>query len=542
MVFPVFPKLWNGPTALGESRAQVQVPGLPYQTTFAGNAETRVSGDFVDVYQKTDTGQFISWGDLDDPGWWPLQVIAPNAWFNETHLRYPVVAAKVTNQFAKRGDMTLISRTPDAFMRAPGGRISHVSGGDQFFAAPGEFVLLTPDAFTNYSLDISRDGVTFSELLSVSAATDKFATGTQWLSSSTFFVNPFAEFERNDRNWAFTRPYGSTGPAGWTLGLAWRDLQGASGIPRYTYRDTDGVVKTSTILDGGENYSAPQTTRVGPTTLVTLVTAYSGAVGTGTLRAVISSDNGRTWAEVAGVHRPTTVAQCSVLRAKVLPYSATECWLLTPGTATETFGRTITRIDLRAKVMIGATELPPATETVDGTTVTALFETRPMSVYTMYDGDARPTFALRGRYDTDSSEYNVPTDPLQVHVRLTQDFVTFEDITLPWGANAVGEPRWLNDTTILLPAYDAETDEHALYKSTDQFRTWTKIAKLWGDPQNQARRPDRTVLGGTAQVTIPKLNRFSTIEWTRDERGRPSAANPFSGRWICDSAVAPPNF
>lgn len=60
MTFPIFPKLWNGPTALGESRAQAQVPDLSHQTTFAGNTEVRKSGDFIDVYQKGDAGSFAT--------------------------------------------------------------------------------------------------------------------------------------------------------------------------------------------------------------------------------------------------------------------------------------------------------------------------------------------------------------------------------------------------------------------------------------------------------------------------------------------------
>lgn len=534
MAFPIFPKLWNGPTALGESRAQVQVPGLPYQTTFAGNAETRVSGDFIDVYQKVDTGLFMSWGDqFGSAAWRGLMDVVPNTWFSDEYQRNVVTTLKPTTKFTATRTTNVTLRHSDQVMRGPAGHLMNVSGGELFSETGDAIRIPTTDSTVNCALQTSRDGANFAALLQVPTTVDQYSTGVNWLTPSTFRTTPHSEFERRDRPWLFTRPFGANA-AGWTVGLGWRDLVGSAGVAKYTFRDTDGTTKTSTILgDGSLNYSVPRITRVSPTALVALVARFNftGIPWRHTL-ALVSTDNGRNWVDAGECEAFTAgstedvptinVVGQRLQKFAVLPYSPTECWIYKPGEPAALM-----------KVSLVSKTISSAAAPMLATTLNAELDANTASIYVLFDGDSRPTFAIRERFHTASSEFDNPTLP--VRVLLTQDFVSVEEITLPWSSEQVGEPRWLNDTTILLPAYDATNDEHALYKSIDQFRTWTKIAVLWGDPANRADPPGRL-----APPRVPKLNRFSTIEWVRDERGRPAAANPFSGRWICDDSAPPP--
>ena len=86
-----------------------------------------------------------------------------------------------------------------------------------------------------------------------------------------------------------------------------------------------------------------------------------------------------------------------------------------------------------------------------------------------------------------------------------------------------------------------------LYDSADN-RAWAPRAAELGDPDRIRNWPelvwdspnDTYASLGLMASGIRKLDRFSTVEWLRDEQGKTAAVNPFSGRWICDDSYPPP--
>ena len=111
----------------------------------------------------------------------------------------------------------------------------------------------------------------------------------------------------------------------------------------------------------------------------------------------------------------------------------------------------------------------------------------------MMFGQGAPTLAIRPRFVPQAFPESVFEQQahfsLTAAVYLTKDLTSYEKVELPWKLYEVGQPRWFDDTTIFLPAYDRATDTFNLYESKDQFRTWAKKAVLWDDRGNRARAP-----------------------------------------------------
>lgn len=96
------------------------------------------------------------------------------------------------------------------------------------------------------------------------------------------------------------------------------------------------------------------------------------------------------------------------------------------------------------------------------------------------------------------------------------DFSVY-NIELPWESRHTGLMQWLDDETLVIPAWD---DGYFLYQSTDMGVTWTVRATISadGDP------PDENAL---------RLNSFHNLVRIRRDGGRPAYVTP-AARWVSE--------
>lgn len=487
-----FPKLRDGPTAIGESFTR-QLSGVDAPFLKKSNGDGTIGytrNGFPEVHQSEVTDGYYCLGDLTGSA--PFYISASSS-------------GKGT--FGNRG---IFDKDNSYGFAAP----------NLFYVGRGFAVVPQNPSAGVVRLYKTFDGKTFAAEITYSFSFDGFVplsfnvtTGAQHLDSGTL-----------KHSYGFSRllvtdPVGLGNPADYVYS------------PLYSYFKDAGWYTGAMLAYPGEMNGMPLVHRVGPQKLVALTGVYGTSLATPYPFFSVSLDNGATWNFVDSavffssyVTSPPNVnynadTGRTVSNTMVRPETPTTCIALVPfpsapGDLTGVRYHAA-RIDLAAFTITDLGTMPfNATAPYYGTLAGTQIMLGKRMFFQLYDQAATAPHLLAS----------------------TLDGVTWTYTLMPMAGYLTGFVMAINATTLVCPMFDGQ---YSLYQSVDLGVTWTRRATI--------RSNTYSIVSGTVgaggSITIPApttaqsiLPRFSSLSYLRRED---SPAPTFPGApWVGNERIA----